>query len=157
MGTRCFVPQHDKKEILSAFHIFQHLDDLIQFLGFDLVELDLQRFDLEFGFLVGAVIFEGLHAVAFALAVLAHHDDGRRVGRLGREDEVEQDEGVGIPVVEESHHVERHPQQHEDGLPDDEAPGTHAVGHPIGESLSYAKGFGVFIEPGFCRHGSGFW
>ena len=44
-------------------------------------------------------------AVYFGLAVLAHHDDGRRVGSLERKNQIQQNEGIRVPMVDEGHHI----------------------------------------------------
>ena len=76
--------------------------------------------------------------VAFALPVLRHHDDRRSIGRLRGKQQVQQNKGVNIPVMYKSDHVERHPQEDNNGLDDGKSPGAHAVGDRIGELRNMA-------------------
>ncbi len=56
----------------------------------------MQGLDLQFGLYVHLVVVVGLHTVDGRLAVLAHHDGRRNVGRLERQHQVQQGEyGAG--------------------------------------------------------------
>ena len=46
------------------------------------LDLLMQRFDLEFGFLIDLEIFYRTLAIDVGQAVLTHHDDGRCIGGL---------------------------------------------------------------------------
>jgi hypothetical protein len=57
--------------------------------------------------------------VAFGLPCLGEQDQWRRVRRLSREREVEQDEGIWIPVAHERGRVEHDPHDHHEALRQD--------------------------------------
>src|SRR5215210_9020197 len=57
--------------------------------------------------------------VARGLTRLREQNQWGRVGGLSREPEVEEDEGLGVPVVHERNGVERDPHNDDQGLADD--------------------------------------
>ncbi len=71
--------------------------------------------------------------VPVVLPVLRQQDQRRGVGRLGREGQVEQDERVRIPVLDDADGVEDDPDDHEHGLADQESPGAEEPRHPLRE------------------------
>src|SRR3954453_11887979 len=85
-------------------------DQRQHFLLPQLVELLVEQFDLELGLDVDPVIVLGLAAVDIRLAVLAHHDERRRISGLEGESEVEEDERIGIPMADPRQDVEHDPQ-----------------------------------------------
>src|SRR5262249_16378321 len=66
--------------------------------------------------------------------VLAHHDDGRRVGGLEGEREVQKNEWIGVPLLDPGRHVEEHPDHQHHALDDDEAPGSDHARHRVGDA-----------------------
>src|SRR5947207_1342537 len=87
------------------------LQDFIQLLQFEAAELAENGLDLLLRRDIALVIVHRLFAVALGLAVLAHQDQRRAVGRLGRHEQVEQDERIGIPLIplEQPYRVDDHP------------------------------------------------
>ncbi len=63
------------------------------------VELFMQRHDLDLGLQVDLVVVRRVEAVAFGLPVLRHHDHRRLHGGQHRQDEVEENIGVGVEGV----------------------------------------------------------
>ena len=57
--------------------------------------------------------------VPVGLARLGEQDERGRIGRLGREREVEEDERIRVPVGDDRERVERDPEDDRDRLPDD--------------------------------------
>ena len=70
--------------------------DVAYYVG-EVVELAAEGLDFGFGAAVDFEVEFAAEAVAGVLAVLAHHDDRRLDGGEHGEEEVEQDEGVGVP------------------------------------------------------------
>ena len=64
---------------------FQQLDDPIEFVHLDFGETLLQVFDPPLGLNIRPIVLVRLMAVALGLAVLADHDERRRIGRLKRQ------------------------------------------------------------------------
>jgi len=99
-------------------------------------------FDIELEFVLGA------QTVAVGEAVQSHQHDRHPDGRLEAEDEVEEEEGIWIPVAQEVEGVEQHPDNHQDYLNQNEDPATDEArevgGHAIGE-LEPALDFAVEI------------
>ena len=85
--------------------------------------LGLTGFEVALALDVGVVVLlDGgiAELVAVGLAGLGEEDQRRRVGRLGREREVQQDERIRIPSEADRGGVDRDPQDDQDGLSDDE-------------------------------------
>ena len=100
--------------------------------------------DFEFGFQVHFVVVNRSLAVAFFLAVLAHHDDRGLYRRQRREYEVEQNEGVGVEGFgEERHDVDGHPCEDENAEDDYELPASAEIGDVVGEALAEGQ---IFFE-----------
>ena len=73
------------------------------------------------------------------LAVLAHHDDRRLNGGEHGEEEVEQDEGIGVPglaVHGNQDNAEDNVTGHRGEEEDDEGPGTAEAGDVVGDALA---------------------
>lgn len=68
--------------------------------------------------LVDLVVALGLDPVGVGLAVLAEQDQWGGVGGLGGEEQVEQDERVGIPAVQHGDDVDGYPERDDSGLDD---------------------------------------
>jgi hypothetical protein len=86
------------------------------------IDLVVQQFDFEFRLHVYPAVVFCVSAVNFGLTILTHHDDGRRIGSLEGKDQVQQDEGIRVPMVDKRHHVQSDPYAKQDALNDDEAP-----------------------------------
>jgi hypothetical protein len=54
--------------------------------------------------------------------VLAHHDDGSCVSGLKGERQIQQDEGIGVPVPQVYDDVQNDPDDQKNRLDDDKAP-----------------------------------
>src|SRR3984957_5219965 len=110
------------------------------------VDLFMQELDLQLRLDVDLVVVLRLLAVDILLAVLAHHDEGRRVGRLERERQVEQDEGIGVPFVDEGGDVQHDPDEQDPRLDDDEGPRSHGRGDLVGDLLADRELFGGLLN-----------
>ena len=99
------------------------------------VDLLVQELDFEFGFDVDLGVARRLLAVDLGLPVLTHHDGGRGVGRLKGEDEVQEDEGVGIPGLL-AELVPTNPSHDQEALQHDERPRAHGGGDAVGHALA---------------------
>ena len=99
------------------------------------VDLLVQELDFEFGFDVDLVVVGRLLAVDLGLSVLAHHDGGRGVGRLEGKDEVQEDEGVGVPDLL-TKLVPTDPGHDQEALQHDEGPRAHGGGDAVGHALA---------------------
>lgn len=88
------------------------------------VDLFVQAQDFQFGLQVHLIVVGGGLAVLFGLAVLRHHDDRRLERGQHRQDQVEQDEGVGVRhrIAEYEDRVEQHPGKDQQEEEDDEGP-----------------------------------
>ena len=76
-----------------------HLLDLCQALPLpadEVIHLFVQVLDLELGLQVDLVVVERPQAILRLLPLLAHHDDRRLQSGHARQDQIQQDEGVGI-------------------------------------------------------------
>ena len=90
---------------------------------------------------LGVVLGPGRHlpvpldngAVPVVLPVLGEQDQRRRVGGLGGERQVEQDEGVRVPVLDQADGVEHDPPDDQDALADQEPAGAQEPGDPLGD------------------------
>src|SRR6185312_125972 len=101
------------REILDRLRQLQHL-------GFaQPIDLLMQQLDLELGLDVDLVVVFCLLAIDVLLSVLAHHDEGRGIGRLERQRQVQENKGIGIPLLHISGDVENDPDQQDDRLDDD--------------------------------------
>src|SRR5579859_755265 len=134
----------------------QHPDDVIELVHFERRKASLQILDALLGFDISAVILLGLQAVALGLPVLADHDEGGGVGGLKRQREIEQNERVGVPMVEPGDHVHHEPDGKHDGLRDDEAPRADGGRHRVRNALAERQFRRVCRVPisALRRHGS---
>lgn len=115
-------------------------DDLLFAQGVDLV---MEQLDFELRLDVDAVVVFCVFAVDLRLPVLAHHDDGRGIGGLEGQDQVQQDKGIRVPVTEIRYEVQDGPCAEDDGLDDDKAPGADGSGKPVGDDrAARGRGFG---------------
>ena len=90
-------PAHQRRDFLfGQFELFQHQDNLVKFLGFQFGQIYLNLFYLFLGLQIGFIIILSLNPISSTLSVLAHHDDRRLQGGKRRQDQVQQDEGVGV-------------------------------------------------------------
>ena len=103
-----------------------------------------QDLRLEIDFVVGL----GADPVPRLLSVLAHQDDRSLHGGDARENQVEQDKGVRVPVTEGSDGIHRHPDGEEQQEDDDEGPATGRAREPIGRSLPESSAFGRLKDVG---------
>ncbi len=99
---------------------------------------------------VGLPVALDLHPVAVGLAVLGEEDHRRRVGRLGREGEVEEDERVRIPAEPGRGDVEGDPDDDQAGLDRQVAPGPEVAGHGLGPAAEAVRVVGR-TAPGPAR------
>ena len=72
------------------------------------------RLELLLGLGVDVIVLFRREAIFFRLPILRHHDDRRRIRRLEAEREVEQDERIGIPVLDVRRDVQDHPDHQDD-------------------------------------------
>ena len=101
------------------------------------VDFFVQVPDLQFGFQVHFVIVLRLQAVAGLGAVLAHHDDGRLQRGDAGEDQVKEDEGIGVETaISERDHIERDPAEQDDPENDDKTPTAAKLGDAIREAFA---------------------
>ena len=107
------------------------LGELQDFPLAELVDLLVQQLYLELRLHVDpVVVLRGL-AIDVLLAVLAHHDERRRVGGLERKCEIEKNERVGVPTPDRAHQVGGYPDDQDRALDDDEAPRSHDGGDRV--------------------------
>src|SRR5205823_1335930 len=99
------------------------------------IHLLVQVPDLELRLEIDAVVAFGPQAVLRLEALLAHHDDGRLDRGEARQDQVEQDVGIGIEalphrhgLIEQDPHREAHPEDDDEGRAAAEA--REAIGQP---------------------------
>ena len=85
---------------LPLVHDFElHLLDLgqsLELLRDQVVDLLVQLPDFEFGLEVDLIVVERAQPVLRLLPLLAHHDDRRLDRGDGRQDQIEQDEGIAV-------------------------------------------------------------
>jgi hypothetical protein len=74
------------------------------------------------------------NVVAIRLTRLSQQNEWGRVGGLGGEHEVQEDERVGIPSERDHKGIERDPHQDERGLPDDEFGGAEEPREAFGQN-----------------------
>jgi hypothetical protein len=106
--------------------------------GVEGVNFVVQARDFEFGAEIHLVVVAGLDPILRALAVLAHHDDRRLESRQHREEQVEQNIGIGIErpaPVSEDLRIEQNPAQQHRRKAQDERPRSPERGHLVGEPL----------------------
>jgi len=86
----------------------------------------------------GLRVLEG-EPVLLGMAIGGQQQDRAGVGGLEGQDQVQEDERVGVPMqLEDRHRVEDDPDHHEDGLGDDEPPGAQQPGHAVGQAFPEA-------------------
>src|SRR5438874_422687 len=86
-----------------------------------MVDLLMKVADFELGLEIHAIIIERAQAVLRLLPALAHHDDRRLDCGNARQDEIEQDERVGVKI----HHrpgIEKYPDRYDHGKGTQECP-----------------------------------
>src|SRR5215217_3073582 len=96
----------------------------------------MQILDLQLAFQIDLVVMLCLKTVLCRLSVLAHHDDGRRIGCLKAQREVQQDEWIWIPLFNPAGHIEGYPHHQNGRLNNDEAPAPHDRGKAISDALT---------------------
>jgi hypothetical protein len=134
------------------------LDHAVPLVVQQVVELLVQAGDLELGLEVHAEVLVGLAAVARGVAVLRHHDDRRLQRGHAGEQQVEQDEGVGIEgLLAQGPDVDRDPDQQKthEGAHEEPRPADHR--HAVGQALrGRAAGLELVVDVGrerLVRHG----
>jgi hypothetical protein len=110
------------------FELVELFDELVHALG--------QGLDFGFGADVDLVVEFAADAVFGVLAVLAHHDDGGLDAGEHGEEEIEQDEGVGIPGAVLEGDVDPGVGDEDEAEEDDEGPGAAEAGYGVGEALA---------------------
>ena len=110
-------------------------------------ELLLECFYLDLRFEVGFVVGECLFSVALILSILRHHNNRRGVCGLRREEEVKEDEWIGIPVPEKRNNVDTNPERDDTSLNNDKCPRADDTRNSIRNALSRAKSLTVFVVP----------
>ena len=104
------------------------------------VDFLVQREDFEFSLEIDLIVLGCFEAIPFGLAVLGHHDDRRLDGGDHGEDEVEEDERVGIEGAgEEYDGVDDAPEDQEQQEADDEGPGASNTGDAVGEAFAIGR------------------
>src|SRR5262249_14112839 len=80
-----------------------------------------------FGLEIDAVVVLSHQPVFVGLSVLRHHDDRSCVGGLKTKSQVQQDEGIRIPVLDVGDHDKHYPCSKNNGLDDDERPAPNDI------------------------------
>ena len=125
VGDQLGQPGQRVLEVLRGHHVGQGEADGGEFAGEELgVGLGPRRY---------LPVTLDVGPVPVVLPVLGEQDQRRGVGRLGREGQVEQDERVRIPVLDDADGVEDDPADHEHRLADQETPGAEEPRDPLGE------------------------
>jgi hypothetical protein len=95
-----------------------------------------ESLQLFLGFHVQLVVVLRAHAVAVGEAIQRHqhHRDPDR--RLDREDEVEEEEWIAVPWMDEVQGVQPDPQNHDPGLGEDEHPTADQPREIVGDAVS---------------------
>jgi hypothetical protein len=119
-------PLFDAVERLANFHDIALVDR---------VELLLQKLEFERGMKIDFVVALGAIPIQRRFAILPHHGDGRGIGSLKRQHQIEQDEGVRSPGCEVSDDVDDNPGAENERLKRNKAPRAYCCGDPIGDSL----------------------
>src|SRR4051794_3592384 len=104
------------RQLLYSVSEIQNLD-LAQ-----LINLLMQELDLEFGLDIDLIIILGRLAINVLLSILAHHDEGCRIGGLERERQIEQNKRVWVPLLHEGRDVKSDPEHQSNRLDDDKGP-----------------------------------
>ncbi len=128
---RLALDRHDKLRRKMCGQALNDIEELHDFLLAQGVNLVVQQFDFKFRLHIYPVVVLCVPAVNFGLAVLAHHNDGRCVGGLERKYQIQQNEGIRVPMVDERHHVQDDPNAQQDALNDNESPRPNCFGDPI--------------------------
>src|SRR6185437_4286941 len=85
---------------------------------------------------VDLVVLLGLQPVLLGLPVLAHHDHGSLQGRKRRQDQIEQDVGVGIEgLLEQKERIDRHPHDQNAAEYADERPAPSELRHLVRDTF----------------------
>ena len=118
--------------------VVAHADDLAvaQF-----VELFMQRHDLDLGLEVDLIVMRGIEPVAFGLPVLRHHDHRRLQRRDHRQNEIEEDKGVGVEgAVLQKPDIGARPDDQEGDEGQDERPRAADAGDGVGDPVAKSSG-----------------
>lgn len=104
-----------------------------------MIDLFVQRADLDLGFQVHFVIVIRCYSVLDCLTVLAHHDDGGLYGGEAAQHEVQKNERIGIEGLDQQYDgVDDYPGEEDAEKGDDEAPASaesrRAVRYPVSEA-----------------------
>ena len=133
----------------KGLHLVAHLDQLAMA---QLVELFVQRHDVDLRLEVDLVVVSRIDAIALRLPVLRHHDH-RRLQRCDhRQDQIEENEGVGIELVAaEQQRVACGPRDEKDDERQDEGPGAADLGDLVGDPVTEIA-TGRIDDVGVDRH-----
>src|SRR5271165_1782976 len=119
---RCAKVGHRVLTGSGSWKLFaQEVVDVAELVG-DQVQFAGEVLDLRFGAAVYVKVQFAAQAVFLILAVLAHHDYGRLDGGEHGQEEVEQDEGIGIPRLGSERDIDGGVDAKHDGKDDDEGP-----------------------------------
>ncbi|ODN69435.1 putative neutral zinc metallopeptidase [Methylobrevis pamukkalensis] len=103
------------------------------------VDLLVEMSDLKFRLEIDPVVVERAQPVLLLLASLAHHDDGRLNGRKAGQQQIEQDEGIGIePPGAGQRGIEKNPDREEAGKGPEKSPASAECGKTVGDPLAEA-------------------
>jgi hypothetical protein len=127
------LDSRDKVRCKVRGQALNDVNELQDFLLAQGVNLVVQQFDFEFRLDVYSVVVFCVLTINLRLTVLAHHDDRRRIGGLEGKDQVQQDEGIRVPMVDKCEPVQNNPNAKYNALDDDESPGTDCFGKPVGD------------------------
>ncbi len=89
-----------------------------------------------FGLDVHLIVLLGSDAVFSGLTILRHHDHRRGVRGLETEYEIQEDEGIRIPMREISDHVHHYPSRKKQTLHDQEGPAANCLSESVGQSIA---------------------
>src|SRR5258708_38738402 len=108
------------------------------------IELSSQALNVRSGAAVHVEIEFTAQAVLRILAILAHHDDGRLDSGQQRKEEIEKNEGIGIPGGLSQKYVHHRIDAAHDCKGDDKRPGAAELTDRIGDA--FAKGGFLFDD-----------
>lgn len=125
--------------------------DLIELIYLDGVEFLLECLDFFFCLNIRPIVCFCIGPISFILPILSHHDDRSSIGGLCREEEIEEDKRIYIPMIHPSYNIADHPENYDNGLDDDKIPRSHSISDCIRESLSEVESIDMILVPGFFR------
>ena len=110
-------------------------------IGMQSIELFVQCQYLQLGLQIDFEIMASLDAVLGGLAILGHHDDRRLDRGEHGQEQVEEDEGIGIEAIGlgKGHGVQAGPDQEKDEESDDKGPGPPDFRNPVREPFAEGR------------------